>query len=74
MSKNEEENTWCHYSDLPSPMAYVNCADYDSMGNHGRFPKKNKLKIKRLSLKKMWFVLTMFFNIFKKKRKTIWEL
>jgi hypothetical protein len=26
-------------SGLPSPSAYE-CADYDSMGNHGRFPKQ----------------------------------
>ena len=34
---NQEE--WCHYSDLPSPMAYVDNTDYDGMGNQGRFPK-----------------------------------
>lgn len=27
---NQEE--WCHYSDLPSPMAYVDNTDYDGMG------------------------------------------
>jgi hypothetical protein len=37
-----EKDNWCHYSDLPSPGAYVQCTDYDSMGNHGRFPKINK--------------------------------
>lgn len=42
-----EQSTWCHYSDLPSPSAYIQCADYDSMGNHGRFPKTAKRK-------KMW--------------------
>jgi hypothetical protein len=40
--KNKEEDLWCEYSDLPSPKAYINCADYDSMGNHGRFPKTIK--------------------------------
>jgi len=35
MNKEEE---WCHYSDLPSPMAYMDCTDYDGMGNQGRFP------------------------------------
>jgi hypothetical protein len=40
--KKEEilsEQEFCHYSGLPSPSAYE-CADYDSMGNHGRFPKQ----------------------------------
>ena len=69
----ETEDLWCNYSDLPSPMAYAKCADYDSMGNHGRFPK-NKKNMKKLNLKKIWFVLTVFFSKFKKKRKTIWEL
>jgi len=42
----KEEDLYCHYSDLPSPMAYTKsiCTDYDSMGNHGRFPKKPKQK------------------------------
>jgi len=31
------------YDDLPSPMSYVECVDYDGMGNQGRvFTKKNK--------------------------------
>ena len=34
----------CNYSNLPSPMSYVECADYDSMGNYGRFPVQNKNK------------------------------
>ena len=68
-----KEDLWCEYSDLPSPMAYAKCADYDSMGNHGRFPK-NKTKMKKTILKKIWFALTIFFSKFKKKRKTIWEL
>ena len=38
----EERDLWCHYSDLPSPSAYMSCMDYDSMGNHGRFPKKKE--------------------------------
>lgn len=70
----EKEDLWCNYSDLPSPMAYAKCADYDSMGNHGRFPKKVKKNMKKLSVKKLWFILTVFFSKFKKKRKTIWEL
>ena len=43
LSENKEE-LWCEYSDLPSPKAYADCTDYDSMGNHGRFPKKEVKK------------------------------
>ena len=41
-----KEDLWCEYSDMPSPLAYVKCADYDSMGNHGRFPK-SKSRVKK---------------------------
>lgn len=68
-----EEDLWCNYSDLPSPKAYVDCADYDSMGNHGRFPK-NKMKMKKLNIKKIIFFIDILLKKFKKKRKTIWEL
>lgn len=44
MTKEKEEDLWCEYSDLPSPKAYIVCTDYDSMGNHGRFPKTQKPK------------------------------
>ena len=42
----KEEETYCHYSDLPSPLAYIkdDYIDYDGMGNQGRFPKKEKTK------------------------------
>ena len=52
--KDEKMNDdlWCHYSNLPSPMAYTECADYDSMGNHGRFPETKKKKPKSI-LKRM---------------------
>lgn len=42
--EQDKENLWCEYSDLPSPLAYSECADYDSMGNHGRFPAKSESK------------------------------
>ena len=43
----EPDDLWCYYSDLPSPQAYADCTDYDSMGDCTRFPgktvkKKNK--------------------------------
>jgi hypothetical protein len=37
----EVDDTWCHYSDLPSPIAYVSCMDYDGIGNQGRVVVKN---------------------------------
>ena len=46
--KIDKEELWCEYSDLPSPMAYMDCTDYDSMGNHGRFPKNEIKKNKTL--------------------------
>ena len=56
--KEENDDLWCHYSNLPSPMSYVECADYDSMGNHGRFPVQEKSKKTKSFLSK-----------FKKKKK-----
>jgi hypothetical protein len=38
------EENWCHYSGLPSPSAYQECADYDGMGDSSRFPKIQKKK------------------------------
>jgi hypothetical protein len=40
--EKEKEVLWCNYSDLPSPMAYAQCTDYDGMGNQGRIVKKKK--------------------------------
>jgi hypothetical protein len=42
--KIKNDDLLCNYSNLPSPMSYVECADYDSMGNYGRFPVQNKNK------------------------------
>jgi hypothetical protein len=52
----------------------IECTDYDSMGNHGRFPKpikKNQPMIKR-QLQKLILWYTMRFK--KNKRKSIWKL
>jgi len=69
----KEEDLWCEYSDLPSPKAYMNCTDYDSMGNHGRFPKsKNKKRKMKRNLQKIFLWITYKFR--KKKKKNIWEL
>jgi hypothetical protein len=71
--KINKEDLWCEYSDLPSPMAYIDCTDYDSMGNHGRFPtpKNKNIKMKR-KLQKLLIWLSYKFN--KKSKKNIWEL
>jgi hypothetical protein len=56
----EKENLYCHYSDLPSPMAYLDdTMDYDGMGNHGRFPKK---KSKRKTILEKIAQRVMFWN------------
>lgn len=47
------EQEFCHYSGLPSPAAYQ-CTDYDSMGNHGRFPTqkpKSKSSLEKITEK-----------------------
>ena len=52
----------------------IECTDYDSMGNHGRFPKpktEEKTNIKRLIQKLMLWFSYRFPN---KKRKDIWDL
>jgi hypothetical protein len=70
----KEEAMYCHYSDLPSPMAYVKqCADYDSMGNHGRFPRK---KEEKKNMKRLIQKILFWFEMKKpaKKKKTIWDL
>ena len=53
-NKIKEEDLWCEYSDLPSPKAYTNCTDYDSMGNHGRFPKTIKKEISQNIFRKIF--------------------
>jgi hypothetical protein len=47
----KSDDLWCNYSNLPSPLAYDECMDYDSMGNYGRFPTPKK-KIKKEKNKK----------------------
>ena len=52
----------------------IECTDYDSMGNHGRFPKpktQETQNMKRIIQKLMlWFS----FRFPKNKRKDIWDL
>jgi len=73
-TKIKEEDLWCEYSDLPSPKAYIKCADYDSMGNHGRFPKQKTKDISEMKRIIQKIMLWFSFKFTKKKRKDIWEL
>jgi len=69
-----ELENYCHYSDLPSPMAYVDSTtDYDGMGNQGRFPES--IKKEKSFMKKLIQKIIFWFSIKKKsKRKSIWDL
>ena len=72
--KVKDEDLWCEYSDLPSPKAYVNCTDYDSMGNHGRFPKTKNGDNKYMKRKIQKILLWLSYKFPKIKRKSIWDL
>jgi hypothetical protein len=56
-------------------MAYTKhvCTDYDSMGNHGRFPKN---KAKKIYMKNFIQKIFLFWSYLKPKngRKSIWKL
>ena len=57
MKKNNEKDSYCHYSDLPSPMAYVpkkeekNIKNMNKWYNYGkwRHPEKRKEMIKNMN-------------------------
>ena len=49
----------------------IDCTDYDSMGNHGRFPKQKDKKMKR-RLEKVFLWISYKFR--KKRKNNIWEL
>ena len=60
-----KEQLHCHYSDLPSPIAYMRVTgdsiDYDGMGNQGRIP--NIKEKKSFTFKKP-----------QRNKKSIWKL
>ena len=58
MKKNNEKDSYCHYSDLPSPMAYVQ-------------KEEEKNIMKRLIQK---LLLWWSFKKPKKNKKSIWKL
>ena len=72
----KEKELYCHYSDLPSPSAYQDdFADYDGMGNQGRFPKQKKKRPK--TMKRLIGKILLWWSYKwpkKNKRKSIWEL
>jgi hypothetical protein len=72
--KINEQDLWCEYSDMPSPIAYAQCDDYDSMRNHGRFPKikDEKLTILKRLIQKL--ALWVSYKLPKRRRKSIWDL
>jgi len=72
--KINKQELWCEYSDMPSPIAYAKCADYDSMGNYGRFPKikDEKLTILKRLIQKL--ALWLSYKLPNRKRKSIWDL
>ena len=72
--KINEEDLWCEYSNMPSPIAYAQCTDYDSMGNHGRFPKIKDEKITILKRLIQKLALWVSYKLPKRKRKSIWDL
>lgn len=69
------EDLHCHYSNLPSPIAYLDDnMDYDGMGNQGRFPES---KIKRKNIMKKLIQKIIFWWTIKKSKKrnkSIWDL
>jgi len=73
----KEEETYCHYSDLPSPLAYIkdDYIDYDGMGNQGRFPNK-KDKIKSSTMKRFISKILLWWSYKnpKNNKKSIWDL
>jgi hypothetical protein len=52
----------------------VGCADYDSMGNHGRFPKSKYKEMKTFKRGIQKVILWFSFKFTKKRKKDIWEL
>ena len=43
---------------------FTECADYDSMGNCGRFPKTKKMKSNQLLKKSLFLILVFSIQLF----------
>lgn len=40
--KIKEDDLWCEYSDMPSPLAYTKNEGYDGVVSHGKLLKKEQ--------------------------------
>ena len=40
--KIKEEDLWCEYSDMPSPLAYTKSKSHGGVVNHGKLSKKEQ--------------------------------
>ncbi len=73
----KEEETYCHYSDLPSPLAYIkdDYIDSDGMGNQEMSPNK-KDEIKSGVMKRLISKILLWWSYKKPKnnKKSIWDL
>jgi len=52
----------------------IECTDYDSMGNHGRFPKPKTEETQNMKRLIQKIMLWYYYRFPKKKRKNIWDL
>ena len=66
-----EKELYCHYSNLPSPLAYVEDMDYDGMGNQGRFPIKKKKNKRMRNLFKKIQIWRIIKNLGKSKNRIL---
>ena len=40
--KIDEDDLWCEYSDMPSPLAYIKNKDHGGVKSHGKLSKKEQ--------------------------------
>ena len=67
--KIDEDDLWCEYSDMPSPLAYIKNESYGGEVSHRKLSKKEQDEKK--NPKDCVVVIT---QVPKKKRKSIWDL
>jgi len=64
--KIDEDDLWCEYSDMPSPLAYTK-----NKGDVENYENKKNGKMRRIIQK---FTLWLSLKFPKKKQKSIWDL
>jgi len=69
--KIDEDDLWCEYSDMPSPLAYTKREGYGGVENNKKLPKSKKNKMRRIIQK---LLLWLSFKFPKKGKKSIWDL